>query len=247
MLSGGILSSLARFLFTDESFFTTMAENHNDERSADVMMAPTKPGGILVHKLTHGDHDDDILLTSGSYIASDTHIKVSSEMQGFSKSYFSNSGLFLLRASIPKKSRSDGCVAFGAYGSIHKYTVAAGEIRSVDNGHLVAWSASMKFSVGLATIHNQPIHKRLANSMTSGEGLMCHFQGPGIVYLQSHKPDLDNTKKSKISVVKLGLYFFGFLLVFATVFYIWLILKSNDVWQEQHNQKIYNDRERREF
>jgi hypothetical protein len=69
--------------------------------------------------------------------------------------------------------------------------LAVGETRAVDNGHLVAWSASMKYRVGLAAGDGMGgmTGRRLMNSMTSGEGLMCFFEGPGIVYLQSHKPD----------------------------------------------------------
>ena len=69
-----------------------------------------------------------------------------------------------------------------AAGSVHKYTLAAGERRSVDNGHLLAWSASMPYETGMAT-------RSMYHSVATGEGLMCHFMGPGTLYLQSHKPD----------------------------------------------------------
>ena len=69
-----------------------------------------------------------------------------------------------------------------AAGSVHKYTLAAGERRSVDNGHLLAWSASMPYETGMAT-------RSMYHSVATGEGLMCHFMGPGTLYLQSHKSD----------------------------------------------------------
>jgi hypothetical protein len=42
----------------------------------------------------------------------------------------------------------------------------------------------MKYRTGLAS-------GGIVNSMTSGEGLMCFFEGPGTLYLQSHKPSIE--------------------------------------------------------
>ena len=139
------------------------------------MMAPRDPGGIALHPLT--PTGDDLLLTTGAYVASDVGVAISVEPQArFRNSLLSGTGFFLLRAS------GRGTVACAAYGSIHKYTLKAGEKRSVDNGHLVAWSATMKYRVGLANPRGG-----IWTSMTSGEGLMCQFEGPGVIYLQSHK------------------------------------------------------------
>jgi uncharacterized protein (AIM24 family) len=203
-MSGGLLAGLARAFLTQESFFTTVVENTSNG-VADVMMAPCETGGIVMHKLTgmvrrpeeqqqqrnnivrDGD-GGDLLVTSGAYVASDSHVKMTTEMQaGIGNSLMSGTGFYLLRAS------GRGYVACAAYGSIHKYVLAVGETRAVDNGHLVAWSASMHYRVGLAAGGggmggNMTGRRLIMNSMTSGEGLMCFFEGPGIVYLQSHKP-----------------------------------------------------------
>jgi uncharacterized protein (TIGR00266 family) len=212
VMSGGIFGALARSFLTNESFFTTLVENTNRSAVAEVMMAPSEPGGIILHKLT----GLDLLLTSGAYVASDVNVKVSSEMQtAIGNSLMSGTGFFLLRAS------GRGYVACGAHGSVHKYVLSAGEIRSVDNGHLVAWSASMRYWVGLAST-GRGSGMRIMNSMTSGEGLMCHFEGPGIVYLQSHKPEppTDNNRSggrkrgSQNGGVCIGLFFFMIMCVF---------------------------------
>lgn len=175
-LSGGFFSSLARLFLTNESFFTTKVEN-DSSGAADVMMAPSTPGGIVLHILAGGG--DDLLLTSGSYVASDARVNISTEMQSrFGNSLLSGTGFFLLRAS------GRGNVAFAAYGSVHQYTLRPGDVRAVDNGHLVAWSAHMKYRTGLAS-------GGIMNSLTSGEGLMCFFEGPGTLYLQSHKPNIE--------------------------------------------------------
>lgn len=48
-------------------------------------------------------------------------------------------GLFLLRA------RGPGTLAVCAFGAIERYDLRRGEIRDIDNGHLVAWSADMQY------------------------------------------------------------------------------------------------------
>lgn len=45
-------------------------------------------------------------------------------------------------------------------------------------GHLVAWPESMDYSVEKAS-------KGIMSSFTSGEGLVCRFRGPGVVYIQT--------------------------------------------------------------
>ena len=40
----------------------------------------------------------------------------------------------------------------------------------------------MPYETGMAT-------RSMYHSVATGEGLMCHFMGPGTLYLQSHKPD----------------------------------------------------------
>ncbi|KAL3796201.1 hypothetical protein ACHAWO_010481 [Cyclotella atomus] len=177
-MSGGILTSLARAFLTRESFFTTQVSNSSPYKSGDVLIAPSEPGGIAIHELVPGQ---DMILTGGAYLAGDETVEVSSSMNspfsGFGN--FSGTGLFLLKAS------GRGKLAISAYGSMHKYVLGMGEKRKVDNGHIVAWSASMKTAMTLASGRSG-----IVGSMTSGEGLHCEFVGPGVVYIQSHKPEL---------------------------------------------------------
>lgn len=206
VIEGGVFASLARVFFTQESFFTTSVENVNSTDSATVMMAPKDPGGIVLHELKIEDSNyDDLLLTSGSYIASDSSVRVTSEVQGGSigNSMLSGTGFFLLRASLVGGSGSErqrrGYVACGAYGAVHKFVLGDNEIRAVDNGHLVAWTASMRYRVGLASNGGRRggiTSMGILDSITSGEGLMCFFEGPGTVYIQSHKADLHSSSST---------------------------------------------------
>jgi len=177
VISGGILAGLARAFLTRESFFTTRVENTSREAPGDVLIAPSDPGGIALHRLFRGD---DMLLTSGAYLAADESVHVESVLQGqFGTSLLSGTGFFLLRAS------GQGNLAIAAYGSMHKYILAANEKRMVDNGHLVAWTSSMNYRMKLASAR-----AGFLGSVTSGEGLHCEFEGPGVIYIQSHKPSI---------------------------------------------------------
>lgn len=185
-LAGGFLGALARSFLTNESFFTTKVQNTLLEQRADVLMAPKEPGGIVLHRLVDGDnHNAGLLLTSGSYVASDANIEITSHIQkGLANSIFSGSGMFLLHA------RGVGTVACAAYGAVHAYNLRQGEVRAVDNGHLVAWTADMRYRTGWASqgAGDGGVWGNVVGSLTSGEGLACFFHGPGTVYVQSHKP-----------------------------------------------------------
>jgi uncharacterized protein (AIM24 family) len=50
----------------------------------------------------------------------------------------------------------------------------------VDNGHLVAWNC--RYSVERAG-------KGALSSMTTGEGVVCRFTGPGKIYIQTRNLD----------------------------------------------------------
>lgn len=110
---------MARAFLTRESFFTTQVENNSTYQSGDVLVAPSDPGGVALHKVVRGE---EIILTSGAYLAGDDNVNItssvsSSPFSGFSS--FSGSGIFLLKAS------GQGTLAICAYGSMHKYTLAS--------------------------------------------------------------------------------------------------------------------------
>ena len=97
------------------------------------------------------------------------------------KALFSGVGLFVLRAS------GRGSLAVNAVGGILRYDLGVGEVRAIDNGHLVAWDAAMRYDVRMAA-QQQGLVASMASSAVSGEGLMCFFEGPGRLWLQTHKP-----------------------------------------------------------
>jgi uncharacterized protein (AIM24 family) len=55
-----------------------------------------------------------------------------------------------------------------------------GERYIIDNGHLVAWNCKY--------VLERVASGGIISGITSGEGLVCKFTGPGTVYMQTRNP-----------------------------------------------------------
>ena len=55
-----------------------------------------------------------------------------------------------------------------------------GERYIIDNGHLVAWNCKY--------VLERVASGGIISGVSSGEGLVCKFTGPGIVYMQTRNP-----------------------------------------------------------
>jgi uncharacterized protein (AIM24 family) len=75
------------------------------------------------------------------------------------------------------RTSGSGKLVLSSYGAIHERNLAAGETYTVDTGHLVAFSESMRFNV-------RPIGG-LKSTLLSGEGLVVDLAGPGRLLLQT--------------------------------------------------------------
>lgn len=157
-------------------------------------MAPSGPGAVVLHECTasNGGGGGSLYMTSGSYVASDANVKIESTLQsGMTRSVLSGTGLCLLRATVTDAAAARGEVALGCFGAVHAYELRSPDDElTVDNGHLVAWSDTATYRMIMASSSG------VVESLKSGEGLMCRFQGPGTVYVQSHKPPPDTDRKS---------------------------------------------------
>jgi len=70
-----------------------------------------------------------------------------------------------------------GALVLSSYGAIHEVDLAAGQVFTVDTGHLVAFSEQLGFKV--RTIGG------LKSTFLGGEGLVVDLSGPGKVLLQT--------------------------------------------------------------
>lgn len=89
---------------------------------------------------------------------------------------FSGEGFFILNIS------GKGTVFLSSYGAIHKINLQAGEEYIVDNGHLVAWTDYMHYTIEKASSNGW------LRSFASGECLVCCFKGPVVVFIQTRNP-----------------------------------------------------------
>ena len=169
-MDGGILRGLARKFLSGESlFFQELVARRG---AGTVLFGHSQIGGILDVEL---DGSYGLNLQKDGFLASTQGIQVDTEVQNLSRGLLSGEGFFILNA------RGRGTVFVSSYGVIHPINLDDGEEVLIDNGHLVAWPDYMDYKIERAS-------NGWISSITSGEGLVCRFRGPGIVLIQTRNP-----------------------------------------------------------
>lgn len=159
---GGFMRGLKRSL-GGESFFVN---DFSSKTGGTVGLAAVLPGDLKHIDLT----GQDLMVQSGSWIASDTSVDVDSKWGG-AKGFFSGAGLVLLRCS------GQGDLLVSSYGGMRDLVLAPGERVTIDTGHIVAFDSSVQYTVRKAGSWK--------TTFLSGEGLVTDFVGPGRVWLQT--------------------------------------------------------------
>jgi uncharacterized protein (TIGR00266 family) len=164
---GGILKAMKRML-GGENFFM----NHFTSRvdGAEVMLSPTMSGDIV---MTEMDGSEDIVVQSGSWMASGTGIDIDTKFGGLGKALFSGEAMFWLRMS------GVGPLFLSSFGAVYKKEIDGDFI--VDTGHIVAYTSGLNFKATKAK-------GSWLTAILGGEGLVCKFSGRGSVWIQSHNP-----------------------------------------------------------
>lgn len=168
---GGFIPACLRSWFSGESLFTNTFINRTSEPKT-LVLSQAMIGDIEVLQL--GGEQAALCLEGGAYIASTARIHLAMRWAGFN-SWFAGEGLFKLLVT----SKGRGLVFFGGYGGLTRRQVTGDFI--VDSGHLVAYEPSLSLNVRFA--------KGLLGSLTSGEGIVNHLKGNGMIYLQSRSID----------------------------------------------------------
>jgi uncharacterized protein (TIGR00266 family) len=163
--TGGFMKSIGRSLLGGESFFQN---TFTAASPGTVLLAPSLAGDIIEYPLA-----GEMLVQSGSYLASELSINVDSKWGG-AKTFFGGEGLFMLRCS------GRGILLLSSFGAIHHHRLGEGQRITVDTGHLVAFNASMTYNVRKVGSWKSTIF--------GGEGLVVDCQGPGDLYLQTRSP-----------------------------------------------------------
>lgn len=168
-MEGGVMKGLGRMLAGEKFFFQILSAKRGP---GEVLLAPSIPGGIIDVDM---DGSYDLYVQKDGFLAATQGIEVSTQMQNLSKGLFSGEGFFIV------KIRGTGTVFINSYGSIHAVNLAENEEVIIDNGHLVAWPSYMHYSLEKAS-------RGWISSLTSGEGIVCRFRGPGTVLIQTRNP-----------------------------------------------------------
>jgi hypothetical protein len=105
----------------------------------------------------------------GGFLAMSDGVAKETSTQSFSKGLHSGEGYFV------QKFTGTGTLFVTSLGAIIQRHLKQGEQLIVDNGHLVAWTCSYTIERAGGSI---------STSIHSGEGHVCRFTGPGIIYIQ---------------------------------------------------------------
>ncbi len=163
-VTGGLMRGIQR-LFGGESFFQNTFRA--PEAGGEITLAPTLVGDIGVLEISA---DYSLLLQSGAYLAAEHDVTFDTSWGG-ARGFFGGPGLLLLRVT------GQGKVLYAGYGGLEERRLDAGQVYTVDTGHIVAMDDSIHYTVrGMGN---------LKGTLFSGEGLVGELTGPGRVIMQS--------------------------------------------------------------
>ncbi|EEP82744.1 conserved hypothetical protein [Uncinocarpus reesii 1704] len=134
----------------------------------ELLLAPSALGDISVLRLSGREQWS---VGKDAFLAGTQGIVKDYKRQGLSKAIFSGEGLYTYMVS------GTGILFIQSFGAIIRKDLANGEKYIVDNGHLVAWNCGY--------VMERIASGGIISGLSSGEGLVCKFTGPGTVYLQT--------------------------------------------------------------
>lgn len=163
-MKGGVMGALKRAVGGESAFVSTFTARGG---LGEVTLAPGGPGDIAALEMTN----QSFLVQSSSYLAGDISLEINTRWGG-AKTFFGGEGLFVLQV------QGSGLLLVSSFGAVHRKRLAAGERYIVDTGHLVAWEAAMPYQLRKAA-------SGFFRSLTSGEGIVAEFTGPGELLIQT--------------------------------------------------------------
>jgi len=164
-MHGGVVRSAVRRAMVGESFF--FSRYRSQIHGGWVALAPRFPGDIVPVEV---GVSGPLLVQSGSLLGYAEQVDVLTRVGSFQQ-------VVMREGATVMRAEGTGQVLLCAYGGIQRFQVEAGQQMIVDTGHLVAWSESLQLKVG-------PLSGVVTSALT-GEGLVCAFTGPGVVFIQT--------------------------------------------------------------
>ncbi|MEC3982571.1 TIGR00266 family protein [Amycolatopsis sp. H20-H5] len=166
---GGIMKGLGRAILSGESFFISTYTAPPNGGWVDI--AANLPGDIQVLTL---DGRTGWCVTRGSWLAS-AHSVATETKWGGMKNLVGGEGGFLTHAT------GQGPLVVACYGALETMTLQAGEMVTIDTGHVVAYADTVQYQI-------RKVASGIIQSMKSGEGLVFDFAGPGQILTQTRNP-----------------------------------------------------------
>ncbi|OCK90841.1 DUF124-domain-containing protein [Cenococcum geophilum 1.58] len=137
----------------------------------ELLLAPSALGDISHLQLTGREQWS---VGKDAFIAATQGIVKEYKSQNIGKAMFSGEGLFVYKIS------GQGILWVGSFGAIIRKDLHENERYIIDNGHLVAWNCKY--------VLERVASGGIISGLSSGEGLVCKFTGPGTVFLQTRNP-----------------------------------------------------------
>jgi uncharacterized protein (TIGR00266 family) len=163
-MKGGLMGALKRAVGGESAFVSTFTARGGP---GEVTFAPGAPGDIAAVEM----NNQMFFVQASSYLAGDGNLIVDTKWGG-AKSFFGGEGLFVLQV------RGSGLLLVSSFGAIHRKSLQPGERYVVDTGHLAAWEGTTQYTLRKAAAG-------WFRSMTSGEGIVAEFMGPGELLIQT--------------------------------------------------------------
>ncbi|KAF2812074.1 DUF124-domain-containing protein [Mytilinidion resinicola] len=137
----------------------------------ELLLAPSAIGDITNIQLSGREQWS---VGKDAFLAATQGVVKEYKSQGFGKAMFSGEGLFVYKIS------GQGIMWVTSFGAIIRKDLQENEKYIIDNGHLVAWNCKY--------VLERVASGGIVSGLTSGEGLVCKFTGPGTVFMQTRNP-----------------------------------------------------------
>ena len=173
-MQGGILSSIARKMVNNESFFTQFIEATSGD--GDTLLSPELPGDLQILECT-ANHQ--YILNDGSFLAAESTVELNVKTQKIGQAFFGGTGGFFVTQTA-----GIGKIAVSGFGTMMELNITKNSPQIIDNYHVVAWDSKLKYELSLST-KKSGLMGNIVNSFTSGEGIVTKFTGEGKVYICS--------------------------------------------------------------
>ena len=137
----------------------------------ELLLAPPAIGDVTLLRLSGSETWS---VSRDSWLASTQGVNKDYKSQTLGKAMFSGEGFFVYKMS------GTGLVWMTSLGAIIRKDLQEGEKYIIDNGHLVAWNCNY--------VLERAASGGIISGLSSAEGLICKFSGPGTVFLQTRNP-----------------------------------------------------------